>query len=167
MEFDESNLEEIRESCNKLCLKLLHLLGEGLGVSFLNLRPIYLSIHDQLTQPDWELLLVGARNCRYRRVRQHPPPPPLPSPRYNLSLRSRRPRRRPLRLRLHHPPLPPQGPSRLRSPAPRRLMGTRPRVSTRHRRGPQSAHPHQHWRHALLLDQRTLPQHCPPCGFRK
>ena len=43
MDSDESNLEEIRESCNKLCLKLLHLLGEGLGVSFPNISVL---IHD-------------------------------------------------------------------------------------------------------------------------
>lgn len=34
MASDEAKIEEIREACNKLCLKLLLLLGEGLGVRY-------------------------------------------------------------------------------------------------------------------------------------
>ena len=155
---DQARLEAFRDICTAMCTKLLLLIGNGLGVrsSYPALSPVF------LPSPclGRRLLRPRARGQAGRRMRHHPAPPSLPSPHQHRPLRIRHARRRPLRLRLPHFTLPPRRAGRSGGAIPRRLcLGARPRAPAGHGARPQPAHPRQHWRPALVLDQRPAAQH--------
>lgn len=170
---NEADLDAFQKYCHAMMMKILTLFAIGLQVLPPSLSPTTLSISKHI--PDRSLirrldLVLIPPHRRPIRLYFTPPPLPLHPPLPRLQTRSRHPRRRPLRLRLHHAPLPtprPTGPRnhppRIPTPEPRFRphcsLDPRARLPSLHGIRSQSAHSCEYRRFAQPLDERAVQEY--------